>query len=202
MAQANDIDTVYFGNPIFDITVDDADRSVMNKYSLELGMASLATPEQMPIYDELWAREDKLGTPGGSALNSARAQKHANSAGSVAYFGCIADDAFGNALNDSVNAAGIDGKFDKSTTNATGTCAAVVVGKERTLCANIAAAKDFKLEYLQANMVSQSSISSNLKLLSSSFRITFKEPSSSTRRASSLTPTSRPCRPCASRLLP
>lgn len=110
----------------------------------------------MPIYDELWAREDKLGTPGGSALNSARAQRHANSAGSVAYFGCIADDAFGNALNDSVNAAGIDGKFDKSTTNATGTCAAVVVGKERTLCANIAAAKDFKMEYLQANMVSQS----------------------------------------------
>lgn len=45
MAQANDIDTVYFGNPIFDITVDDPERTVMNKYSLELGMACLATPE-------------------------------------------------------------------------------------------------------------------------------------------------------------
>lgn len=75
MAEANNqpIDMIYFGNPVFDISVDDHERVVLGKYGLELGMAALAKPEQMPIYDELWAREDKFTSPGGSALNSARA---------------------------------------------------------------------------------------------------------------------------------
>ena len=46
MAEANDtIDMIYFGNPVFDITVDDPQRDLMGRYSLELGMASLATAE-------------------------------------------------------------------------------------------------------------------------------------------------------------
>jgi hypothetical protein len=45
MANASDIDTIYFGNPVFDITVQDDDREMMTRYGLELGMASLATPE-------------------------------------------------------------------------------------------------------------------------------------------------------------
>jgi len=157
MAQAdNQIDMVYFGNPIYDITVTDNDRVVLNKYSLELGMAALASPETMPIYAELSAREDKFCSPGGSALNSARAQKYAHAAGKVAYFGCIGNDAHGQALTASVNECGIDGKFQVSEANPTGTCAAVVVGKERTLLANIASAKDFTLAHLDANMVSTS----------------------------------------------
>ena len=72
MAQES-IDMTYFGNPVFDITVDDPERSVMNQYSLELGMACLASPEQMAIYPQVWAREDKIIGAGGSALNSARA---------------------------------------------------------------------------------------------------------------------------------
>jgi len=46
MAQAeNSIDMVMFGNPVFDISVDDPERTVMNKYSLELGMACLANEQ-------------------------------------------------------------------------------------------------------------------------------------------------------------
>ena len=44
MAEAgNTIDMIYFGNPVFDISVDDPEREVMTRYNLELGMASLAT---------------------------------------------------------------------------------------------------------------------------------------------------------------
>ena len=111
MAQAQEggapIDIVYIGNPVMDITVSDPERDIMGRYSLELGMASLVTPEQMPIYDELWAREDKLVSPGGSALNSARAQMHANAQGSVAYFGCIGNDEMGRSLTEAVTAANI-----------------------------------------------------------------------------------------------
>ena len=152
MAQANTIDMIYFGNPVFDITVTDDDRTVMTKYSLELGMASLVTPEQMPIYDEIWARSDKFTSPGGSALNSARAQMHSNPAGSVAYFGCIGNDDKGRALTEAVTTAGIQGRFEVSETEPTSLCAAVVVGKERTLCAHIAAARKFSMDYLNSNM--------------------------------------------------
>lgn len=106
----------------------------------------------MPIYDELWARDDKLTSPGGSALNSARAQKFANSNGTVAYFGCIGSDAKGQALTEAVTAAGIEGKFEVTQEDSTGVCACVVVGKERTLCANIGAAKKFTMDYFNANI--------------------------------------------------
>ena len=49
MAQAaqggDQIDIVYIGNPVMDITVSDPERDIMGRYSLELGMASLVTPE-------------------------------------------------------------------------------------------------------------------------------------------------------------
>ena len=109
----------------------------------------------MPIYDEVWARADKMTSPGGSALNSARAQKYANPNGSVAYFGCVGNDERGRALTEAVTAAGIEGEFEVSQTEGTGVCACVVVGKERTLCANIGAAKKFTMEYFNANIVSQ-----------------------------------------------
>ena len=109
----------------------------------------------MPIYDEVWARADKMTSPGGSALNSARAQKYSNPNGSVAYFGCIGNDEKGQALTDAVATAGIEGKFEVNQSESTGVCACVVVGKERTLCANIGAAKKFTMDYFNANIVSQ-----------------------------------------------
>ena len=36
-------------------------------------MASLAGPEQLPIYEELWHMEGREAIPVGSSLNSARA---------------------------------------------------------------------------------------------------------------------------------
>ena len=34
MAEANTIDTIYFGNPIFDITIQDNESEVLNRYNL------------------------------------------------------------------------------------------------------------------------------------------------------------------------
>ena len=144
-AAENSIDVAYFGNPVFDITIQDDEKTVINKYGLELGMACLATPEQKPIYVESYAREDKILTPGGSALNSARAQKHVNSAQSVSYFGCIGNDVQGQALTEAVSAAGIEAKLE------------VTESEPTSLCASIEAAKKFSMDYLNANMVSRHS---------------------------------------------
>ena len=43
--------------------------------------------------------------------------------------------------------------FHKDADTPTGTCAAVVVGKERSLCANIAASYKYPLEHLEKHMV-------------------------------------------------
>ena len=70
------IDIVYLGNPLIDITEEDPEKKLIDKYGLSIGMASLATPEQMPLIDEIWASKSKLTTTGGAALNSARGSAH------------------------------------------------------------------------------------------------------------------------------
>ena len=62
----------YIGNPLLDISCELKDSTLIEKYALSKGQASLATPEFMPLYDELWNMEGRQAIPGGSALNSAR----------------------------------------------------------------------------------------------------------------------------------
>lgn len=64
---------------------------------------------------------------------------------------------------------GITGNFHKDAETPTGTCAVIVVDKERTLCANLAAACKYPSEHLKANM----STLDNAKIIySTSFFIT------------------------------
>lgn len=67
-------DKIFFiGNPLLDISIELSDKSLLEKYKLEMGQACLATDEQLPIYDEIWNMEGREAIPGGSGLNSARA---------------------------------------------------------------------------------------------------------------------------------
>jgi len=63
----------FIGNPLLDISLELKEKTLIEKYELQAGMASLAGEKQMPIYDELWGMEGREAIPGGSALNSARA---------------------------------------------------------------------------------------------------------------------------------
>jgi len=93
--------------------------------------------------------------PGGSALNSARASQHvlkcAGTDHKVAYLGCLGKDSYAETLRQSLKDCGVEGRFAESE-EPTGTCAVVVVGKERTLCANIGASCKFPMEHLELNM--------------------------------------------------
>jgi len=64
------------GNPLLDISVECKDNSILEKYSLQHGQASLATEKELPLYDELWVMEGRQAIPGGSALNSARSANY------------------------------------------------------------------------------------------------------------------------------
>ena len=98
-----------------------------------------------------------MTTPGGSALNSSRAAQfvlNGKNKGSVAYMGCIGKDSMGEVLEKETSASGVHANFSKSDDTPTGTCAVVVVGKERSLCANIAAAAKYPTKHLEDSMVS------------------------------------------------
>lgn len=88
---------LFFCNPLLDISIEDSHGALLKKYNLEAGQATLATPEQHPIYDEIFNTDGRMLVPGGSALNSARAcgwsfMKHTPGKGKVAYIGCIGND--------------------------------------------------------------------------------------------------------------
>jgi adenosine kinase len=148
----------YIGNPLLDISCELKDNSLLDKYNLSKGQASLATPEVLPLYDELWNMEGREAIPGGSALNSARATnfmlKHLGHENRVTYYGSIGKDEKGEVLKKDLIDNGINGNFSEIDTHPTGTCAVVVCDKERTLVANLAAACEYKIEHLRENMES------------------------------------------------
>ena len=65
-------------------------------------MATLATPEQLPLINEIWGLETKSTTLGGSALNSSRASAHwftkTGTPGKVMYMGGIGKDEIGSYM--------------------------------------------------------------------------------------------------------
>lgn len=108
----------------------------------------------MPIYDEIWGMPGREAIPGGSALNSARSTnwmlKNQQVPGCVTYFGSIGQDEKGQVLEKDCTDNGINSNFHKAE-EPTGTCAVVVVDKDRTLCANLAAACKYSTEHLEKN---------------------------------------------------
>lgn len=146
---------LFIENPLLDISIELKDNTIIDKYELQHGMASLAGEKQIPIYDEIWGMEGRESFPGGSALNSARACNYVLKAQAnekkVTYFGCIGKDEKGDVLEKNLVDNGITGNFDKNEDTPTGTCAVIVVDKERTLCANLAAACKYSMAHLEAN---------------------------------------------------
>lgn len=97
-----------------------------------------------------------MAIPGGSALNSARATnfmlKNQGVEGKVTYFGSVGKDERGESLTQNLLADGMNANMHIQEDTPTGTCAVIVVDKDRTLCANLAAACKYSTAHLEANM--------------------------------------------------
>jgi adenosine kinase len=88
-------------NPLLDISVDLYNEDLITKYNLQKGLACLASPEQMPLYDDIWTMEGKKTFPGGSTLNTIRAANFMlkdKFAKQCAFLGCIGKDEYGRVL--------------------------------------------------------------------------------------------------------
>ena len=143
-------------NPLLDISIEAKDNALLEKYELQAGLASLASEKQLPMYDEIWNMEGRMAIPGGSALNSARATnfmlKNQGIAGKVTYFGSVGKDERGDSLTQNLINDGMNANMHIQEDTPTGTCAVIVVDKDRTLCANLAAACKYSTAHLEANM--------------------------------------------------
>jgi len=109
----------------------------------------------MPLHDELYAREDRTLTCGGAALNSARCCNHIlrkeRLDGKVAFVGCIAKDDAGAQLTKALEEVDMKAAFAITDEEATGRCAVVIHGTERTLCANIGASAKYPNAHFDEN---------------------------------------------------
>eukprot|EP01065_Artemidia_motanka_P034213 TRINITY_DN4141_c1_g2_i2.p1 TRINITY_DN4141_c1_g2~~TRINITY_DN4141_c1_g2_i2.p1 ORF type:complete len:374 (+),score=95.48 TRINITY_DN4141_c1_g2_i2:52-1122(+) len=144
---------VGFGHPLLDISTH-VSLPFLDRYSVEPGQTMLAEPEQLPVYEEISQHKDVEYVPGGATMNAVRVCRWMLGHGGCTYVGTLGDDEFGAILERSLRRTGVRPLFERSDTDPTGTCACLIVGKERSLIANLGAALKFTLRHLESRAVS------------------------------------------------
>jgi adenosine kinase len=137
------------GNPLLDISAE-VDQAFLDKYGFQLNNAILAEDKHLPVYEELMAMPNVEFIAGGATQNSARVcQWIMQKPKSVVYSGCVGKDKYAEKLGASATADNVDVQYYVVDDTPTGTCAVLVNGKERSLCANLAAANKYSNEHLK-----------------------------------------------------
>lgn len=137
------------GNPLLDISAN-VDNGLLEKYGLKPDDAIMADEKHMPLYQELISKYKAEFIAGGSVQNSLRvAQWLIKKANVCTYFGCVGNDDYATILKERAIADGVRVQYQVSKEAPTGTCAVLVTGTHRSLCANLAAAQKFTLDHLE-----------------------------------------------------
>lgn len=137
------------GNPLLDIsaTVDD---DFLKKYDLKSNDAILASEKHKTLYDELIEQYNADFIAGGSTQNAMRvAQWFLEKPNIVSYMGCVGNDKYAKILENKARSDGLNVHYQYTDKEPTGTCAVLITGRERSLCANLAAANCFTLSHIQ-----------------------------------------------------
>lgn len=143
------------GNPLLDISAE-VGADMLTKYELQPANAILAEDKHKPLYAELAALDNVLYIPGGATLNSIRVANwmlKSKNPGQCSYSGCIGTDKFAEIMESKCKDEGLTVPFMKVTDTETGTCGVLVVGKERSLVANLAAANKFDVAHMDTDGV-------------------------------------------------
>jgi len=139
------------GNPLLDISAK-VDAEFLKKYGLEPENAILADAEKHgPLYTELSAMEGVEFIAGGATQNSIRvAQWMLQEKGATSYMGSVGKDDYAKKMTDCCEKDGLNVLYMEDEA-ATGTCAVCVVGVGRSLCANLSAANNYKVDHMKEN---------------------------------------------------
>ena len=128
------------------------DQALLDKYSLKLGDQILAEDKHQPLYPELEKDYKVEYIAGGATQNTIRvAQWMLQAPNATTYFGSVGKDHHADLLREVASKDGVDARYHVDESTPTGTCAACIMGGERSLVANLAAANNYKIEHLKAN---------------------------------------------------
>ncbi|XP_018350637.1 PREDICTED: adenosine kinase 2 isoform X1 [Trachymyrmex septentrionalis] len=137
------------GNPLLDISAY-VNHDLLQKYGLKSNNAILAEEKHKPLYDELIDLYNAEFTAGGSVQNTMRvAQWFLQKPKITTYMGCVGKDKYSEILEDKATADGLNVRYQYTDQEPTGTCAVLITGKERSLCANLAAANCFSQSHIE-----------------------------------------------------
>jgi adenosine kinase len=143
------------GNPLLDISAA-VSEELLTKYDLKAGNACLAEPKHVPLYKELVENYPVEYIAGGAAQNTIRAaQWMSQTPGLTGYIGCVGKDEFGTRLKEAAEKDGVTTHYLQDQTVPTGTCAVLLVNKERSLCANLAAAEKYQQSHYESQEIHQ-----------------------------------------------
>ncbi|XP_017840444.2 adenosine kinase isoform X2 [Drosophila busckii] len=136
------------GNPLLDISAT-VPMEFLRKYDMNEDDAILAEERHMPIYRELVDNHQAEFLAGGSVQNSLRIAQWILGQPKVAvFFGCVGKDDYADILRTKAREAGVDAHYQVTDDTPTGTCAVLITGTRRSLCANLAAANKFTIDHL------------------------------------------------------
>lgn len=135
------------GNPLLDISAE-VDAALLEKYGLKAGDAILAEDKHQPLFGEMVKMPNVQYIAGGATQNTIRvAQWMLQQPGATAYMGCIGKDENGEKLSKACATDGVNALYMVDPATPTGTCATLITGIERSLCTNLSAANNYKVDH-------------------------------------------------------
>ncbi|CAD6195082.1 unnamed protein product [Caenorhabditis auriculariae] len=135
-------------NPLLDIQTR-VEKPFLDKWGLKENDAILCDDKLAGMFDELAENYEVEYIPGGAAQNALRVcQWILNNPKRSVFFGAVGSDKFGEMLRSKAQEAGVNAQYQVNETVKTGTCAALINGTHRSLCAHLAAANTFTVDHL------------------------------------------------------
>ena len=137
------------GNPLLDIMAS-VDVKFLEKYQMKPNDAILAEDIHKPMYDDLKSNYQVEFVAGGASQNVLRVLQWVIGKPNIATFmGSVGDDESGKTLARCATADGVNVQYQIQKDTPTGTCAALITGTNRSLCAYLAAANLFTVDHLK-----------------------------------------------------
>jgi adenosine kinase len=131
-----------------------SDQALLDKYGLKANDAILADPDKhMDIYEDLLQNHKAVLIAGGAAQNTARGAQYILAPNSTVYIGCIGKDKYGETLEKITTDAGVKAEYLYDEKTPTGRCGVVITGHNRSMCTDLAAANNYKVEHLKSERI-------------------------------------------------
>lgn len=136
------------GNPLLDISAV-VDEQFLESYDMKPNNAILAQEKHKNLYDNLINKYKAEFIAGGSVQNTLRVAQWILEKPKIStFFGCVGTDKYSEILENKARSNGVNVQYQYTKKEPTGTCAVLITGPNRSLCANLAAANLFAIDHI------------------------------------------------------